>query len=105
MYNTYIPGAEGKIWIYMGVDACGWVRWGTGGMRDTKTRQAGGIYGLKCQDLGPMAGEISPDIMFWEGKQKVVWMGADGCRSVRMGDYGCISKGGAKNKTKGASNA
>ena len=50
----------------MGADRCGWVRWGTGRMRDTETRQEGGIYGLKCQDLVPMAGEISPDIMFWE---------------------------------------
>ena len=49
----------------MGVYGCGWVRWVVGGTGDTKTRQAGGIYGCAGQDLGPMAGEISPDMMFW----------------------------------------
>ena len=63
----------------MSVNGCAWVRWGAGGMRHTKTRQAGGIYGLKDQDLGPMAGEISPDIMFWQVRQKVSNMGAGGC--------------------------
>jgi hypothetical protein len=62
----------------MGAKRCGWVRWGTGGMGDTKTRHEGDIYGLKGQDLGPMAGEISPDIMFWRGMQKMARMGADG---------------------------
>ena len=88
----------------MGVDRCGWVRWGAGDMRGTKTKQAGGIYGLKGQDLGAMAGEISPDIMFWEGRQKVARMGVDGYRSVRMGVYGHICKEGSKNKTKSAPN-
>ena len=54
------------------------MRWDTGGMSNTKTRQAGVIYDLSGQDLGPMAGEISPDIMFWEGRQKLVQMGAYG---------------------------
>ena len=88
----------------MGAYGCGWVRWGAGGMGDTKTRQEGGIYCLKGQDLGPMAGEISPDIMFWEGRQKVAQMGADGYRSVRMGAYGRMCKKGSKNKTKSAPN-
>ena len=47
-----------------------------------------------------MAGEISPDIMFCEGRQKVSQMYAAGCRSVQMSVYGCISKEGSKNKTK-----
>ena len=51
----------------MDADGCGLMRWGALDTGNTKTRQAGGIYGLKDQDLGPMAGEISPDIMFWEG--------------------------------------
>ena len=49
-----------------------WVRvgaygyfWGTGGINNTKTSQAWGIKGVSGQDLGAMAGEISPDIMFW----------------------------------------
>ena len=55
----------------MGVYGCGWVRWVAEGTGDTKTRQAGGIYGRAGQDLGPMAGEISPDIMFWAIRPKV----------------------------------
>ena len=52
----------------MGLNGCLWVHWGIGGTGDTETRQAGGIYGRSGQDLGLMAGEISPDIMFWEGR-------------------------------------
>ena len=49
----------------MGEGGWVWVRWGTGGMSNTKTRQEGGIYGVSGHILTPMAGEISPDIMFW----------------------------------------
>ena len=67
--------------MQMGVDGCGWVRWDTGGTGNTKTRQEeGGNYGHTDQDLGPMVGEISPDIMFWQGWQKVVQARADGCK-------------------------
>ena len=52
-----------------------------------------------------MTGEFSPDIMFWEGSQKMVRMGANGCESVRIGHYNCISNGGTKNKTKTPLNA
>ena len=34
-------------------------------MGNTKTRQEGGIASVSDQDLGAMAGEISPDIMFY----------------------------------------
>ena len=88
----------------MGADGCGWVHWGAGGTGDTKTRQAGVIYGLADQDLGPMAGEISPDIMFWEGVQKMAQMGADGYRLMQMGANGRMVNGGSKNKAKGAIN-
>ena len=83
---------------------CGRVRWGAGGTGDTKARQAGRIYGRAGQDLGPMAGEISPDIMFWEIRSKVSRMGADGCRWVRVGANGCVIKGRSNNKTKRAPN-
>ena len=49
----------------MGEGGCVWVRWGTGGVNNTKTSQAGGMEGVSAQDLGAVAGEISPDIMFW----------------------------------------
>ena len=62
----------------MGVYGCGWVLWVAEGTGDTKTRQAGGIYGRSGQDLGPMAGEISPDIMFW-----AIWR-----KRSKMDEYG-----------------
>ena len=75
----------------MGVYGCGRVRRGVGGTGDVKTRQAGDIYGRAGQDLGPMAGEISPDIMFWAVWRKVSRIGTDGCRLVRMGADAYIS--------------
>ena len=48
----------------MGEGGCVWVRRGTGVVNNTKTSQAGGMEGVSDQDLGAMAGEISPDIMF-----------------------------------------
>ena len=47
-----------------------------------------------------MAGEISPDIMFWAVWRKVSRMGVDGCRWVRMSVNECISKEEGKNKAK-----
>ena len=78
----------------MGKNGCGWVRWGTEGTGDTKRRQAGVIWGLAGQDLVSMSGEISPDIMFLGGWQKMVWMGAGTHRAVWMGADGCRGKGG-----------
>ena len=66
----------------MGADGCVWMRWGAWGMGDTQTRQAGGIYGRVGLNLIAMAGEISPDMMFLGGWQKVVWMGAGDHRAV-----------------------
>ena len=54
------------------------MRWGAWGMGNTQTRQEGGIYSRAGQDWGAMAGEISPDMMFWAGMQKLARMGADG---------------------------
>ena len=62
----------------MDVNGCEWVRWGVAGTGNTKTSQAGGIQGLAGPDLGPMAGEISPDIMFCDFWQKWSRMSADG---------------------------
>jgi len=36
-------GADRYKQVQMGVDGCGWMRWGVGGTGDTKTRQAGVI--------------------------------------------------------------
>ena len=97
-------GANGYTQVQMGGYGCGRVRWDTRDINSTKTRQAGDIYGVAGQDLGPMVGEISPDIMFWGVCQKMVYMGADGYRAVLMGADGCINKGESKNKAKRAPN-
>ena len=81
----------------IGAHGCAWVRWGAGGMTNAKTRQAGVIQGLTDQDHEPMAGEISPDIMFCEIGTKVPRVGVDGCRSVGVGANRCASKGESKN--------
>ena len=38
-----------------------------------------------------MAGEISPDMTFWEGSQNGEIWGADGYTWVAMGNFGCIN--------------
>ena len=67
-----MQGTNGCKYMKMGVDGCGLMRWGPWGTKDTKTRQGGDIYGLKGGNLGAMAGEISPDIMFWKNTKKHV---------------------------------
>ena len=84
----------------MGVYACVWVHWGIGGTGNTKTRQRGGNYGHAGPDLGPMAGEISPNIMFCQTKTKWVQTAPDGCAGVRMGEIGYICTGEQENKEK-----
>ena len=81
----------------IGAYGCAWVHWGSGGMANTKTRQAGVIKGLADQDHEPMAGEISPDIMFCEMRPKVSRVGVDGCTSIGVGANRCASKGESKN--------
>ena len=78
----------------MGVDGCGWVLWDLGGTGNTKARQSGYIYGHEGQNLGTMAEEISPDMMFWAGSKKLSNMGADGHSSVRMASVGLVGMGG-----------
>ena len=90
--------------MQMGVDGCGWVRWGAGGTGNTQTRQAGGIKGHAGQDLGSMAGEISPDIMFWVVCQNRSNVCPDGWRWMQMSGLGCGATGGRKNKAKRARN-
>ena len=88
----------------MGAQECAWVLWEVGYTGSTKTRQAGGIQGLSGQYLGAMAGEISPDIMFWGVCQKLVCMSANGYSAVLTGADRCINKEGGKNKAKRAPN-
>ena len=70
----------------MGADWCEWVRWGvgtTGGHRSKVNKDKNGCAG---HGLGPMAGEISPNIMFGEKNQKKY---TDGSGWVHMGSHGC----------------
>ena len=62
----------------MGANGCGWVRWGAGARAGTKTRQAKTKMVVNGVCFGAMAGEISPNIMFCDGRQKVARMGVDG---------------------------
>ena len=55
--------------------------------------------------FGHMAGEISPDMMFWVGWQKVAKMGVDGHRSVWMGEVGLVGMGGTRKSKKKFENA
>ena len=47
-----------------------------------------------------MAGEISPDMMFWAGSEKVARMGADGYRLMWMGAVGLVDTRGTRNSKK-----
>ena len=88
----------------MGAYAGVWVNWGIGGTGNTKTRQRGGNHGRAGPDLGPMAGEISPNIMFCQTKAKWAQTAPDGCAGVRMGTIGCICTGKQENKEKWGGN-
>ena len=49
----------------MGGDGYASVLGGPGYTRNTKTRQKGVMHGPFVHNLEPMAGEISPDMMFY----------------------------------------
>ena len=52
----------------------------------------------------PMAGEISPNVMFGEPKHEGVQMYVDVCVWVCVGVVGCGGTGGHKNKSKRGTN-
>ena len=82
-----------------------WVRLGKANMILPKNKTRRDKNGRAVHISGPMAGEISPDIMFWDVWQKMVWMGADGHRPVLMGEDGCIGKEESKKEAKRAPHA
>ena len=60
--------------MYMGSNGFGWARMGALGLRahgQSKIKARQGINGASGQYLGAMAGEFSPDIMFWGVRQKL----------------------------------
>ena len=89
--------------MYTGINGCLWVRIGAMGPRGHGETQKQGKQTQKrwCRhDLGPMAGEISPNIMFCQTKAKWAQTAPDGCAGVRMGAIGCIFTGKQENKEK-----
>ena len=88
----------------MGAYACVCVHWGVGGTGNTKTRQRGGNYVLAGPDLGPMVGEISPNIMFCKTKAKWAQTAPEGCAGVCKGVMGRICTGARENKEKRGKN-
>ena len=62
----------------MGADGLVWMRWGVGNIGGHKTKSRRVKNGRAGYIFGPMAGEISPNIMFCDFRQKVVRMGDDG---------------------------
>ena len=84
----------------MGVNGCACVLWDpgyTGGRKNKARRDKNGYLG---HDLGSMAGEISPDMMFCDFKQKMVRVGAGGCKWVRMEENGWKFTGRQENSAK-----
>ena len=88
----------------MDVYGCAWVRWGAGVMGRHTNKASRHKNGCAGHDLGPMAGEISPNIMFCQTKAKRAHTAPDGCAGVRMGTIGCICTGKQENKEKWGEN-
>ena len=87
------------------VDGCGWVRMGTGGTGGHKNK-ADRIKIDRAGDFcDAMAGEISPDMMFFGIRWKDTQIHADGYGLLRIGEVGCGSTGRQGNKAKGGRNA
>ena len=85
----------------MGLDGCDGVQGAWGG---TETMHAETIMVMQALILGPMAGEISPDIMFFKVWRIWVFMGVGGCIWVLVGALGSRDTGGTKNKRKKSKN-
>ena len=73
------------------------MRLGAGGTACTKTRQAEAKMVMQGMFATPMAGEISPNVMFFEIRRRgaqihanACMMGLDGCN--RMGGHGGTGK-------------
>lgn len=92
---------NGHKQVQMGVNECAWVQWDTGDTGGHKNKVSIDKNSYLWHDLWPMAEEISPDMMFCDFKQKVVWMcdgGYSGYKCVHMGAVGYRGTGGQENK-------
>ena len=84
MKTRVYTGENGFEWVRMGLYGCVgvWGAWGRGGHKNNACRDKSGRAGL---DLGPMTGEISPNIMF----DKSIERDTEGSAWVHMGSHGC----------------
>ena len=76
------------------------MRWDPGGTGRHKNKASRHKNGDTGHDLGPMAGEISPNIMFCIKTKKSVRLTLDGCVWVRIGWLGPIHAKKSKNERK-----
>ena len=83
----------------MGACGCVWMRLDPGATGRHKNKASKHKNGCKGHDLGPMAGEISPNIMFCK-KSKNVRLTLDGCAWVHIGWFGCMHAERSKNERK-----
>ena len=81
----------------MGADGFLWVRWVVGARGNTKTRQAHTKNEPADHNFDAMAGEISPDMMFWMDRQKILRMCTDGYGLVWICEVGLMDIGGTRN--------
>ena len=99
-YNIYTwcarvkIGVHGRVWVHIGALGCG-------GHGEHKTNQTGGNYGPAGPDLGPMTGEISPNIFFFcKTKEKGLQTAPDGLMGFAWVQWGVFAQGGQENKEK-----
>ena len=84
----------------MGADGFVWVRWGVGSTGGHKSNACGYINGRADPDLGPMTGEISPDMMFCVFCQKWSKWVCMGVKWVCMDAMGGMFMGGEQKQDK-----
>ena len=84
----------------MSVDGCGPVRWDIWSVGGYKAKARRGKNGHAEHDSDPMAGEISPDIMFGKKTKKNAQTTLDGSMWVPMGAMGHRDMEEQENKRK-----
>ena len=101
--NTFMHHNLGCGWDHMRGNRCEWGFIDAAGCRGKSAQQnkeTRGHLGSQRAWLGPMAGEISPHIMFWKKKVKRGTAAPDGYTWDRMSVVVCIWTEGQENKGK-----
>ena len=84
----------------MGADGYEWVQWGAGATGGHKNKTNRDENGRSDPDCDPMAGEISPDIMFRKTKAKVIRTTPHGGKWICMDVVRHICSGGQEKMAK-----